>query len=31
MSLLARLFARFCPRMTPKQAELVARIKFPCC
>lgn len=31
MSRLARFFTRFWPRMTPEQAELVARIKFPCC
>jgi len=31
LRLFARLFARLWPRMTPEQAELVARVKFPCC
>lgn len=30
MSLLARLRARFFPPLTPAQADLMARVKFPC-
>lgn len=31
MSALAHLLSRLWPRMTPEQAELVARVKFPRC
>jgi hypothetical protein len=31
MRLLARLRARLAPPLTPAQAELLARVRFPCC
>jgi len=31
MTALLRRLTRLWPHMTPEQAELVARIKFPCC
>jgi len=31
MSFLTRLRARLFPPLTPSQADLLARVKFPCC
>jgi hypothetical protein len=31
MTFLARLHARLFPPLTPAQADLMARVKFPCC
>lgn len=31
MKRFARILSRLWPRMTPEQADLVAKIKFPCC